>query len=102
MESFLLAQLKISSMAVDSKRLRMLWTQEDVVSFLHWLCAADVVTVEASSDVVKFRQSFAMIEDTYSQMLLNEALRCKIVFSDKVVKFLSIAVPPFETRAPAR
>lgn len=59
-----------SSVAMDSKRSKMLCTYGYVGSFsLQTYAAADAFTAKTYFDVVDFRQSSTMTEDTYYQML---------------------------------
>lgn len=61
-------------MAVDSRRVGLLRTYADVVSFLLQTNVTDEVTAKSFSNVVSLRQNPAMVKETHVRMLLCKAL----------------------------
>lgn len=76
-------------MVIDSKRSEILRTCRDVVSFLLQTYATDDVMAKACNNVVNFRQSSAMTEETYFRMLGEKALRCGAVYTKQTAEVTS-------------
>lgn len=77
-------------MAADSKRSAMLRTYGDVMSFLLRAYEMNEAIAECYNGVFSFRQSFTMTEETHSQMLRDNSLRCGAVFFNRILKSIFI------------
>ena len=75
-EALLQSRLAGGSMAVDVEQEDLLRTYPQVVNFLLRTYATDEIIAEAYSDVMSFKQTSAMTEEQYSNLLWERALRC--------------------------
>lgn len=95
----MLARLTSSSMAVDSRRSKILRTPWDVLNFLLRTYTTDEIIAEECNEIVNFRQGLAVTEAIYYRMLRHKAVHGETVFSTRRLKSLFFDELPTGTPA---